>query len=310
MYGKPTIACVIVAVYAVLLSGCDGIFVRPDGPTVSSRMAQAKALYREERFDRARKTFQELSDADTYDIECAEEATFYLAECCYRQKRYVEAHEAYCRLLSRFRTNRYFDIAVQREFIIGANYCTGHAADFWHRRGFGAKILVKALDYQPFGEYSARARLILGNYYFDIGNYDNALGEYDLLITKYSDTDQARRARYRRALCLYNMLEGNRYDSAQLRQAITGLQDAENAEKEQPKSKAGAGRLSEIRRKLNELREAGARENYDLARFFLKNGNKKAAAIYFQEVLEDAPDSPYAQLAQRELDGIVEEINQ
>lgn len=292
---------------AALVAGCQGLFARADAPTVASRLEQARTLYDQQRFGKALKIFKKLTDQSVYDAAYAEEATFYVAECYYQQRRYVEAHEAYRTLLEEFHSNRYFDVAVRREFTIGADYCTGRVSSFWKKKGFGAKILDKALDYQPFGEYSAQARLILGDYYFDDHDYDEALFHYELLIGQYSATPEATQAQYRKAICLYRTVQGNRYDSAEIGKAIKGLKDAEHAVGGQASSKTGRNRLSDIRRKLDDLREVGAKENYDLARFFLKNGNKTAAATYFYEVLEDAPNSTYAQRARKELNKIEEE---
>jgi len=275
---------------------------------VASRLERARTLYGEEKLDQARKIFKKLSDRDVYDAATAEEATFYLGECHYQQRNYVDAYRTYRTLLEKHRSNRYFETAVRRQFFIGAAYCNGQISNFWKKKGFGARILKEALKYQPFGEFSAQAMLILGNYYFDKGNYDDALIRYELLIREYGNSPEVNPARYRKALCLYNTLQGNRYDSGELGEAIESLEDAEELVSHQAKSKTATRQLSDIRRKLNDLREAGAKENYDVARFYLKNGKPRAAATYFHEILEEAPHSHYAELARKALDGIAEEI--
>ena len=81
---------------------------------------------------------------------------------------------------------------------------------------------------------------------------------------------------------------------------------------DQAPSRAASDRLGSIRDKLNDLREISAKENYDLGKFFMRNGNRKAAATYFHEVLEtleDVPDSRYVELARKALDDIAQENN-
>lgn len=312
MFAKPNLAVVILISAAAFLSGCVILLPRSGETTVASRLEAAKTLYQENRLESASRIFKKLADASKYDRAIAEEATFYLAECHFQQHRYVEAHQGYRKLLREMHSKRFFERAVRNEFIIGAAYCTGRISTFWKKKGFGAKVLREALDYQPFGEYSAQARLLLGDYYFEKSNYDEALIHYELLIREYSDTQAASKARYRRALCLYNTLQGNRLDSKEIDGAIEGLEDARESVTNQAPSRTASRQLGDLRDKLNDLRETSAKENYDLGRFFLKNGNKKAAATYFHEVLEtleDAPDSRYVELARKALDGITQENN-
>ena len=312
MFAKPNLAVVILISAAASLSGCVTFLPRSGETTVASRLEEAKTLYHESRLDPASRIFKKLADASKYDRAVAEEATFYLAECHFQQHRYVEAHQGYRKLLREMHSKRFFERAVRNEFIIGAAYCTGRVSTFWKRKGFGARVLRQALDYQPFGEYSAQARLLLGDYYFEKSNYDEALIHYELLIREYSDTQSASQARYRRALCLYNTLQGNRLDSKEIDQAIEGLEDAKESVTNQAPSRTASRRLGNLRDKLKDLRETSAKENYDLGRFFVKNGNKKAAATYFHEVLEtleDLPDSRYVELARKALDDITQENN-
>jgi outer membrane protein assembly factor BamD (BamD/ComL family) len=312
MFVKLNSAAVILMSATMFLFGCVAFSRRSGEPTVASRLEKAKTLYEENQLAAASRIFKKLANTSKYDLAIAEEAIFFLAECHYQQHRWVEAHQGYRKLLRETHSKRFFEPAVRREFIIGAAYCTGRVSTFWKRKGFGAKILKEALEYQPFGEHSAKAWLLLGDYYFENGNYDEALIDYELLIGEYRDTEEASQARYRRALCLYNILQGNRLDSKEIDEAIEGLKDAKEAISDQTPSKAASHRLSNIRQKLDDLRETSAKENYDLARFFLKNGNKKAAATYFHEVLEtleDVPDSRYVELARKALDNIAQENN-
>jgi len=301
-------AAVAVLCLAAPLAGCSTITVKSDVP-VAERLDKARTLYGEQRLDQAAKIFRELSNRSRYDDATAEEATFYLGECYYRKQDHVKALDAYRALLNEFRTVRYFNEAIRRQFAIGAAFCLGNISTTWHGRGYGAKILAEALDHQVFGEYSAQARMLIGNYNFDKRNYDEALIQYELLVSEYSDTPEAVQARYRKALCLYNMVEGNGYDPAEIEEAIKEFEAARLAASQQSDARANRERLDDIREKLADLQETGARETFDLARFFLKNGNKKAAATYFYQVIEEAPGTQYAQEARRQLQVIQQELN-
>jgi len=299
----------VVAVTMCLAAPLAGCFSSRSDLSVAERLDTAHTLYQEQRLDQAAEIYEKLSDRNEYDEVTAEEATFYLGECYYQQRKYVKALEAYRALLRDFRTVRFFNQATRRQFAIGAGFCLGNVSTFWHGRGYGAKILREALNYQPFGEYSAQARMIIGNYYFEKANYDEALVQYELLIKEYSDTPEAVQARYRKALCLYHMVQGNGYDPAEIEEAVKQFEAARVAVARQSDARANRERLGDIRRKLKDLRETSARETFDLARFFLKNGNKTAAATYFYQVIEEAPETSYADRARREIRAIQQELN-
>ena len=310
MFKKPIILGLLAAMALIMQAlGCASAQRRADGSAASAMMDEAKTLYDQQRFGSAARLFKKLSDRSIYDDTYAEEATFYLGECSCLRADYVDAYHVYERLLGEYPRTRYYEKAVEREFVIGADFCTGRKAAFWKRGGWGAKVLLAALAHRPFGEYSAEARMILADYYLEAGDYDEALHHYDLLTNEYAGSKEAKQAPYRRALCLYHNVQGNRYNSDETGKAIEGLETAEKSVAAQPKSNTNQDRLGDIQSKLKELHEIEAREYYDLGRFFLKNGNRNGAAAYFSAVVKEAPGSSYAALAQKALDGIVQEQN-
>ena len=278
---------------------------RPAGdPAASAMLENAKTLYDDSQYRPAMRLFRKLSDSDEYDATYAEEASFYVAEVHYARHDYVDAYYAYEQLLKDFPHCRFYDTAVEREYVIGAAFCTGKASTFWKRKGWGTKVLLRALEHRPFGRFAAEARMIAGDYYLETSNYDDAQLQYDLIISEYPDSKEARIARYRRALALYHNVQGNRYDSAEADKAIQALNDARRLFEGGEKSSANDELLTDIQAKLHDLYEIVAKENYDLGRFFMKNKNKKAAAAYFNAVIKETPDTSYVDLARRQLDGI------
>ena len=307
MLANKTILALVSVAAVAAASGC--AWSQRNGDDAASVMLDhAKSLYDAGRYSKAESAFSKLDNSRAYAAEIVEEAVFYMGECRFERGDYPGAHKIYSRLLKDFRRSTHTDAVVEREFIIGAAFCTGRQTAFLRKRGFGAKVLLGVLEYHPFSVYSAEARLILGDYYLDQADYDEAIVQYDVLIRDFGSTSLARIAKYRKALCLYHNLQGNRYNIEETEKAIESLQLA-HKELSQPARK-DAQSLEDIDSKLHDLREVGARENYDIGRFFLKNRNKKAAATYFYAVLKEAPNSSYAEPARKALDRIEREINQ
>ena len=307
MFAKTAVLLLASAAIAASAPGCASA-QRRDEEAASVMLERAKSFYDAGRFGKAESAFEELTDQQVYARGCAEEASFLVGECRFQRRDFVGAHKAYSGLLKGFRGSEYFDTAVEREFVIGAAFCTGRQSTFWKGRRFGAKVLKEALEYQPFTGYAAEARMVLGGYYFDKRDYDEAARQYDILVRDFPGTREARIAKYRKGLCLYHGVQGNRYDTEETEKAIEELELARK-DLSQP-GQDYREPLNDIDSKLNDLREVGAKENYDIGRFFLKNKNKKAAATYFYAVLQEAPKSSYAEPARRELDRIQQEINQ
>jgi len=304
---------------AALAAGCSsaqrypdplGPVGQKDDPVASALLADAKDLYDRELYGEAIGLFEKLSDRTEFAESYASEGAFYAAECLFRQRKLVDAYYSYEKLLTEFRRSERFGEAVDREYVIGAAFCTGEVSTFWNRRGFGAKVLLRALEHRPFDRNAAEARMIVGDYYFEKGNYDDALLQYDLILSEYPDSPDASTARYRRALCLYNNVQGNRYDSDEISYAIESLRLAEKDTAARRKSDENDHRLADIQVKLHDLHEMAARENYDTGQHFLRNKNKKAAAAYFNAVINETPDSSYVDLARQALAGFEQELNQ
>ena len=308
MHKKSAISTLVLLPAMLLLTACSSAQRRADDVSASGLMDEAKTLYDQQRLGRAASLFKKLSDRDVYDDVYASEATFFLGECYYQRKNYVDAHYTYKGLLDKFRRCRQYDVAVDREFIIGGAFCSGKVSTFWKGKGWGAKVLLEALKYRPFGRYAAEAQMVLGDYYMAAHEFDDALHHYDLLVSEYPETPEGKQAIVRRADCLFESVQGNRYDSEEVKRAVDGLEGARKAlDAQQPRSAVVEQRLSDVTAKLNELHEVAARENYDTGTFFRRNGKMKAAAAYYHAVLQEAPESSYAVLAQKALDGIRQE---
>jgi len=310
----------LIALAAIAMAaGCSSTQRRPDvlgpigqsqdDPVASALLADAKGLYDREQYGKAIRLFTKLSDRTEFAEPYASEGAFYVGECQLRHGKLVDAYYSYEKLITEFRRSKHFGDAVDREYVIGAAFCTGKVSTFWKRRGFGAKVLLRALEHRPFDRNAAEARMLAGDYFFEKGNYDDALLQYDLILSEYPDSRDASTARYRRALCLYNNVKGNRYDNDEINDAIDGLKSAEQDTSARPESDVNDLQLADIQVKLHDLNEIAARENYDTGRHFLRNRNKQAAAAYFNAVIKETPGSSYVDLARQALAGFEQELN-
>jgi len=291
------------------VAGCSagqGGYVAPsilDDPAALGDLQRAKELYKDGRYRDAERLFKKLANTRRYPRNIADEAVFFHGECLFNREEYSDAHKAYRRLLTEMRRSNYFEAAVQREFQIGTGCITGETPGGGSRK-FGAGVLEAVLRDSPYGPYSAQARLLLAEYYYDIGRYFDAVRHCDLLITHYAGEREVEPARYLKAMAGYHTLTGNRRDGTQIDSVIESLEEARSLVLAQPDSVRRTQRLTEVEAKIAELREKRVAETYNLAQYFLKNGNRQAALLSLQQVLEYAPDSYYGKLARVEIESL------
>jgi outer membrane protein assembly factor BamD (BamD/ComL family) len=132
-----------------------------------------------------------------------ERSQYYVAECQYRQKRYLEALASLERLHTDYPATDYLDQLVRREYEIAQLWITwaktpvlaGTKASVRALRGDGPplpnteKLALRALDAvrhtDPTGPLADDATIQLADYYMINGNYDSATAYYDQFLAEY-----------------------------------------------------------------------------------------------------------------------------
>jgi outer membrane protein assembly factor BamD len=115
--------------------------------------------------------------------------------------------------------------------------------------------------------------------------------EYDQLLRTMPTSPYVTRARYRRAMCYYRLSPPSYLDQTYTRKAIDNFQSYIEYSPTDSLVSDAEGKIMELNTKL-------AKKEYDDGIIYMKMDYYRAAAVYFESVIEKYHDTPYAELAQ------------
>ncbi len=166
------------------------------------------------------------------------------------------------------------------------------AIEYFYQGDYGRTIALLE-DVIPVYRGTAEAETI--NYYYALAHYEQ--GSYTLashylktFVDAYPRSEHAEEFLFLSAYCKY--LESPRYslDQTNTREAIRALQNFINRHPESEKVADANDLIDELRRKLE-------RKRYNKANLYMKISDYLAAAITFESLVKDYPDTRYREEA-------------
>jgi outer membrane protein assembly factor BamD len=134
------------------------------------------------------------------------------------------------------------------------------------------------------------AQFLLAESYFNNKRYLQASAEYDRYTTFYSRSDKRQEAEYKSALSLFLMSPRYKLDQSYSLQAMDRFRLFLSRYPDSEFAEYASERIAQIREKL-------AKKNYMSGQFYMRNGMYEAAAIYYNLVIDQYPESPWAEAA-------------
>jgi outer membrane protein assembly factor BamD len=146
----------------------------------------------------------------------------------------------------------------------------------------------KAITVQYQGsEYADEAEFLMGECRFLRGEYILAASEFDILIRTRPSSNYVTRARYMEALSYYKLSPKSSLDQKYTLQAIDDFQAyLENSPND--------SLVNDAENKISELNDKLAKKEFDNGRLYYKLEYYRAAVEYFNLVLDQYHDTPYA----------------
>ena len=214
-----------------------------------------------------------------------------------------KAFEAYQEFLTRFKGDRRYQAALDRQFALAMDCKDGkHAGKFLGMRIGGVSkadavtMLEAFIANAPRSRQAAQARIAIGEYQQKQGKVLEAVASYQKVADDYPNTPESAEAQYRVGQVYLARAEQKSKD----RTTITSAREA--FEDYLVRNPAGF-RSGEVRSRLQSIGSKEARETFEIARFYEKTHKLQAAAIYYREVLRMNVPELSAQ-AQERLDAL------
>ena len=136
--------------------------------------------------------------------------------------------------------------------------------------------------------YSKDAQFYLAESYYEDKQYILAASEYQRFISYYPRDEKREEVEYKLAMCYYQQSPRYRLDQSPTRRAIELFQLFNTKYPDSELVIESADRIDELRNKL-------ARKAYEAGEFYLRTNRYKASSIYFDQVIDQYPESNWAE---------------
>ena len=239
----------------------------------------------------------------------APRAEYLVGRCLEMQHRDEAAFNRYQDLLKKYPRSQNYDEVLWRQYEIANRFYGGQFFRiFWGYLPLytsmdeTAKMYGKIVDNGPYSAVAPHAQLQMGAAREKEGNYEAAVKAYETAADRYNNQPTiAADAVYRWAICYQKQATKAEYDQGKASQAIAAYTDFITV---YPDDK----RVPEAQKAIVALKAEQVRGSFMVAQFYEKSKTlsptqrRSGALVYYNEVLQLNPNSPYAAQARQRIE--------
>jgi outer membrane protein assembly factor BamD len=213
--------------------------------------------------------------------------------------KYLLAAQAYAVLCEKYSKSEHFEDAVEGMFRIGESYLTGNKTKILGitiKSGMdqAAQIFTMIIRAAPYGKYTARAQFDLGRAREKQNRNEAAIAAYQAVVEKFPDDPIAVDAQYQIGYIWSKASSEGTYDPAAANNAKIAYEDFLAR---YPHSEKAA----QAKQNLQKTQSKQTSTAYDIAKFYDKQKQYRAAAIYYNEVIRQQPGSTEGEKAKKRI---------
>ena len=229
----------------------------------------------------------------------------YLVGRCYEAKRDDQrAFSEYQKILEKYPRSDNVKDVLQRQYEIANRFLGGQwfkllgYIPFFPSMDKTAGMFTKIVASGPYGDIAPQAQLKIGSAREKQSHYPEAVKAYELAADRYHDRSPiASEALFKAGLAYEHEASTAEYDQSTAGQAIATLTDFMTLYPDD-------SRVPSAQQVITKLKSEQARGSFEIARFYEKSRKWQGALVYYNEVLLEDPNSPYATEARERLDTI------
>jgi outer membrane protein assembly factor BamD len=229
----------------------------------------------------------------------APEAQFRLGKIMEDEADYQGAFKSFQTMVKKYPSSDYFEQALGEQYRIANLYLAGEPQRVW-KIPVGPSMDKTVVMYEqiiknaPYGTYAAQAEFKIGLAREQQRKYTDAVDAYQKVLDNYPTSAVASNAQYQIGYAWMRAASSANYDQSAARKAIEAFQDYMVR---YPNSDKTAQAQDNIQ-KLGHEQTQGA---LNIAQFYERQHDTRAAFIYYNEVVREDPNSPQAQLAKKRI---------
>lgn len=229
----------------------------------------------------------------------------YLVGRCYEYKNQDErAFKEYQKVIDRYPKGEHVAEVLQRQYEIANRFLGGQWFRLWvyipvpPSMDRTAELFDQIVQSGPYSEVAPQAQMQIGTARDKQKNYPLAVKAYERAADRYNDRPAiAAEALYRAGSSYRKLAAAAEYDQSTAGKAIATYTDFMTLYPNDP-------RVPEAKQTIAELKTEQARGNFQIAQYYEKRGKLNGALVYFNEVLVQDPNSPYASQARERIDAL------
>jgi len=236
----------------------------------------------------------------------APQAQFKIAELNEQIGEPERAFTAYSQYISKYPRGKEFDTVVERQFGIGKAFLEGARRKLFGMKTFPSmeraqKMFEEIVKTAPYSKEAPLAQFNIGMALEKQGNYPEAIAAYQLAVDKYPNDDVAGDAQYQIGYVQMHLIENGSNDQAARVKAHDAFEDFTVR---YPQSE----KLQQARENIAKLSGTDLKKNLEVARFYEKTKNYKAAVIYYNAVIQGGKDAPEAAEAHKAIERMKQNV--
>ena len=259
-------------------------------PSPKEQFALAKGLYDGKKYEDAKREFKKLLKAYPKSLE-ASESQYYLGLAEEAQGNLYGAFQAYQKVIDKYPFSEKIQEIVEREYKIAEAFMSGGK-----RKAMGVslpvenpsiEIFTKVIENSTYGSLAPTAQYKLGLVLKGLMRYYEAEEAFNKVVSNYPDSEWTSAAKFQIASCRAAVSRGPDYDQGSAGEA---KEKFEEFVKEHP----DAVLSRDAEKNIEQLKEKEAASAYNIGRFYEKQKAYEAAKVYYNDIMNNYPDSTWA----------------
>ena len=221
----------------------------------------------------------------------AAKARYHIGEIYQLAGEKEKAFRSYQKVIDNYPGSDLVTTAVSKQFVIGGQFTNKRQGGwFSFLRSDPADLLTRTVTAAPYAAEAEKALYDLGNYHFREGHFQEAIDTFDRLVQDYPESQYGPAAELKAGEAGFKLYRKQKNNEDLLLNTSTRLASF-LARYPDNKDKGKAQRL------YGQTRELLAEKVMEVAQFYEKNKNPKAAKVYFEKVVNDYPETEAAKKA-------------
>ncbi|VVM08438.1 hypothetical protein MAMC_02151 [Methylacidimicrobium cyclopophantes] len=262
------------------------------------QLALGKKFLEAKDYDNALRAFMVLVRRWPYSF-FAPEAQFRIAECLEKRGDFLKANKAYDKMIQKYPASSFFEQALERKLAIGNLYLAGEpqrllGVPFGPSMKIAVDIYESIIRAAPYGRLAPVAEFQLGLARTNEKKYSEAIAAFSRILDKYPNSELADDAQYQLGYTWFVSALATAYDQSSGEKAMEAFEDYI------VRYPLG-DKVAAAREHLALLKKRATLGSFNIAAFYEKTKNYKAAFIYYSDVIRQNPDSEQGKIAEQKV---------